>query len=156
MIHNMNLSVRIRQRISSCPGIRMVSFAGALLAIALVSAAPCGAQSDHSAPQGRLITSHGVEVNPVTHKVYAVNEGAGMVAVIDERTGATKLVKVGDGPIALAVSSKTNRIYVVNTDSGNISVIDGAGYAVIATVKGGSHPYTIALDEVTNKVYATN
>ncbi|MGC2619236.1 MAG: YncE family protein, partial [Acidobacteriaceae bacterium] len=133
--------------------VRMV---GALLATALVSAAACRAQSNDAPPPGRLITNHAVEVNPVTRKVYAVNEGAGTVSVIDERTGATKSVKVGDGPIALAVNAKTNRIYVVNTDSGTISVIDGADDAVIATVRGGSHPYTIALDEVTNQIYATN
>src|SRR6202012_4041405 len=103
----MKICVRIRQRLYSGPSTRLVIFAGTLSAVALLSGAACAAQREDEAPQGRLITSHAVEVNPVTHKVYAVNEGAGTVSVVDERTGATKTMKVGDGPIALAVNPKT-------------------------------------------------
>ncbi|HKU24339.1 MAG TPA: hypothetical protein VJQ54_02645, partial [Candidatus Sulfotelmatobacter sp.] len=127
--------------------IRIVSFAGAVLALAILPGAPCRAQTDSDAPQGRLITSLAVAVNPSTHKVYAVDEGANSVLVMNERTGSIRTVKVGSAPISLAVNRKTNRIYVVNTDSGAVSVIDGNRDEVIATVKGGVHPYAVAINE---------
>jgi YVTN family beta-propeller protein len=97
----------------------------------------------------------GVAINSLTHKVYAVDEGAGTVLVTDERTGSKRSVKVGKGPIAIAIDQAANRIYVVNTSSNSISVIDGRGDTVIATVKGGSNPYVIAVNEKTHKVYVT-
>jgi YVTN family beta-propeller protein len=44
---------------------------------------------------------------------------------------------------------------VVNTDSNSTSVIDGRNDEVIATIKGGSHPYVLAVNEATNKIYVT-
>jgi YVTN family beta-propeller protein len=107
---------------------------------------------------GRLITSLAVAVNSSTQKVYAIDETADMVCVIDEQTGSTHAIKVGSGPIALAINRVTNRIYVVNTNSDSISVIDGKQDAVIATIRnsGISHPYVLAVNETTNKVYVTN
>lgn len=104
---------------------------------------------------GRLITSAAIVVNPATHKVYAVNEGADSVVVTDESTGAESKVEVGNAPIAIAVLPSINKAYVVNTGSNSISVIDGRQDKVIATIKGGSHPYTIAANRKTNKVYVT-
>jgi len=104
---------------------------------------------------GRLITSVAIAVNPVTHKVYAVDEGADSVIVTDESIGSVHRVEVGKAPIAIAVLPDINKVYVVNTDSDSISVIDGTQDAVITTIKGGSHPYTIAADKTTNKIYVT-
>jgi len=104
---------------------------------------------------GRLITNVAVAVNPLTHKVYAVDEGADSVIVIDENTGSVRRVKVGEAPIAIAELPAVNKVYVVNTGSNSISVIDGIQDTVIATIKGGSHPYTVAANKTTNKVYVT-
>jgi YVTN family beta-propeller protein len=104
---------------------------------------------------GRLITSAAIAVNPITHKVYAVDEGADSVIVTDESTGSAHRVEVGKAPIAIAVLPAINKVYVVNTNSDSISVIDGTQDTVITTIKGGSHPYTIAADTTRNKVYVT-
>ena len=93
----------------------------ALGAISLV-AMSSRSRAETDAVQGRVITRRAVVVNPATHKVYAVDESAGTVSVIDEQTGSIRKVKVGERPIAIAVNSKTNRIYVANTGSGSISV----------------------------------
>jgi YVTN family beta-propeller protein len=104
---------------------------------------------------GRLITSAAIAVNPRTHIVYAVDEPADAVVVTNEVTGAVTRVAVEKGPIALAVIPSVNKIYVVNADSNSISIIDGASNTVIKTVRGGSHPYTIAANQKTQKVYVT-
>jgi YVTN family beta-propeller protein len=113
------------------------------------------AHAQSGAPRGRLITCDAVAVNSHTHKVYAVDEGAGRVIVTNERTGRQHAVKVGATPISLAINNRTNRIYVINTSDDSISVIDGARDAVVATVKirRGSHPYVLAVNEATNKIY---
>lgn len=105
--------------------------------------------------RGRLITSVAIAVNSVTHKVYAVDEGADSLIVTDESTGSVHRVEVGKGPIAIALLPAVNKVYVVNTDSDSISVIDGTQDKVITTIKAGSHPYTVAADKKTNKVYVT-
>jgi YVTN family beta-propeller protein len=104
---------------------------------------------------GRLITSVAIAVNPITHQVYAVDEGADSVIVTDESTGSAHRVEVGKAPIAIAVLPGINKVYVVNANSDSISVIDGTHDRVITTIKGGSHPYTIAADRTRNKVYVT-
>jgi YVTN family beta-propeller protein len=129
---------------------------GFLASFAFAAISPALSARAETPPQGRLITSLGVAVDPATHKVYAVNENAGTVTVVDEQTDGGQSVKVGDGPIAIAINRVTNRIYVVNTGSGSISVIDGSQDKVIAAVKGEEHPYALAVNEATNKVYVTN
>jgi YVTN family beta-propeller protein len=123
-----------RHTLRACTTLVAVIFAG----VATVA----HAQSD--APQGRMITSLAVVINPATHKVYAVNEDAGTVSVVDESTGSTHAVKVESGPISVAINRVTDRIYVANTGSGSISVIDGRQDAVIATVTG--EPSVTAID----------
>src|ERR1700744_5642573 len=154
-LHNMDLSARIRRPFSLTCSFRFVPSACAMLTAVILAGMAYAANGEGDAPQGRLITTLAVAVNPVTHKVYAVNESAGTVSVSDEKTGSNRAVKVGKGPIALAINPVTDRIYVVNTDSNSISVIDGKNDAVIATVKGGNHPYVLAVNETTNKIYVT-
>ncbi len=62
---------------------------------------------DGSSPAQRLCAI------PSTHKIYAVNEGAGSVTVINAASGARYSVEVGREPIAIALNRATNRIYVV-------------------------------------------
>ena len=129
-----------------------------LTATALFLGTVGDAQAETDASFGRLITTGAIAINPQTRKVYAVDEGAGQVIVTNEQTGSAHMVKVGKGPIALAMNSRTNRIYVVNGDSDSVSVIDGKQDAVIATIgiRAGSYPYVIAADEATNKIYVAN
>ena len=113
-------------------------------------------EEDAKAPWGRLITSAAIVCNPSTHKIYAANEGAGSVTVINATTGATHIVEVGREPIAIDLNRATNRIYVVNDGSASVSVIDGASDTVIATIATSRLPYTLAVDEAANKVYITH
>jgi len=107
-------------------------------------------------PWGRMITSAAIVSNSATHKIYAVNEGASSITVIDAATGVERTVAVGSEPIAIAVNRKTNRIYVANDGSASVSVIDGSNDTVISTVPCASLPYTLAADETTNRVYVTH
>src|ERR1700733_9575293 len=125
-IHNMDLLVRSRRPLFPGWSFCFVSSARAVLTAVILTGMACAANAESDAPQGRLITSLAVAVNPVTHKVYAVNENSGTVSVTEESTGSTRVVTVESGPIALAINTVTNRIYVVNTDSNSISVIDGS------------------------------
>src|ERR1700739_4527238 len=105
----MNIPVHSHRVLPVCLLVRIGSL---VLIFTALSGVFGRAQEESDKPQGRLITSLAIAINRSTHKVYAVNERVGTVSVIDERTGSTGTVKVGNGPIALAVNHKTNRIYV--------------------------------------------
>jgi len=102
---------------------------------------------------GARISLHGVAVNPITNKVYAVNTSDGTVTVMSGSTNATTTVRVGPEPMAIAVNSVTNKIYVANSGDDSTSVIDGSTDAVTATVKVGTLPYVVAVNPITNKIY---
>jgi uncharacterized protein len=102
---------------------------------------------------GTEISPRGIALNPVTHKVYAVNIAAGTVTVLGNTGHSSAEIKVGSEPESIAVNPKTNRVYIANSGSGNVSVIDGTTDQVIATVNVGDLPYVIAANPVTNKVY---
>jgi YVTN family beta-propeller protein len=122
----------------------------------LIATAAYALDGDAQLPTGRLITSAAIASNPKTQKVYAVNEAAQSVTVVNAKTGTNLIVQVGENPIALAVNRRTNRIYVVNGEGSSVSVIDGKTDKVIATVPVDKTPYTLAVNEVTNKIYITH
>jgi len=64
-------------------------------------------------------------VNPITNKVYALNESAGTVTVLDAANATTKTITVGSRPQFVVVNPLTNRIYVNNGGEATITVIDG-------------------------------
>lgn len=130
----------------------------AIAATVLLPGIVGAARGETDASYGRLITTRAIAINPRTHKVYAVDEGADRVVVTNEQTGETHTVNVGMGPIALDVNPRTNRIYVVNANSDSVSVIDGGQDAVIATIKirTGSNPYVVAADPANDKFYVVN
>jgi YVTN family beta-propeller protein len=102
---------------------------------------------------GTEVSPRGIALNPVSHKVYAVNTAAGTVTVLDSSGHSSPEIKVGVEPEAIAVNPITNRVYVANSGSANVSVIDGATDRVVATVNVGDLPYVIAVNPATNKVY---
>lgn len=124
--------------------------------IALLAVAPAVRSAGEVSPWGRFITSAAIISNPITHKIYAVNEGSGSVTVIEAATGAMRTVAVGSEPIAIAVNRSTNRIYVANAGSASVAVIDGKNDTVVATVPIARLPYTLAVDETSDKVYVTH
>lgn len=98
---------------------------------------------------------YAVGVNPVTNKIYVVNNSSNNVTVIDGATNATATVAVGTRPLAVAVNPVTNNIYVANFNSNNVTIINGTTNAT-ATVAVGTSPNSIAVNPVTNKIYVAN
>jgi DNA-binding beta-propeller fold protein YncE len=113
-------------------------------------------------------------VNPVTNKIYVVNNncidypnpcaGNGTVTVIDGATLATNTVTVGSNPYGVAVNPITNQIYVANicgndvtcsSYSGTVTVIDGVSLTT-TTVSVGANPYVPVVNSVTNQIYVPN
>lgn len=106
-------------------------------------------------PHGRTIHPRALAFNPTTHRLYAVDQDANRVIVMD-RKGARSSITVGLAPNCIVVDAALNRIYVVDAGSGNVSVIDGATDRVIKTLPTDSRPYAIGLDAVLHRAYVTN
>ncbi len=97
----------------------------------------------------------GVAVNPVTNKIYVVNQLSNNVTVIDGATNNTTTVVAGTQPFNVAVNPLTNKIYVPNPSSDSVTVIDGATNTTTTVVVGDS-PRGVAVNPVTNKIYVPN
>ena len=115
-----------------------------------------------------------LDVNPVTNKIYVANQcgddptcqSTATMTVIDGVTLGTNNVGVGGYfPYSLAVNSNTNKIFVPGEcfgepscqgePNGTVSVVDG-GTLAYTSVPAGIHPYFIAVNSVTNKIYTAN
>ena len=97
--------------------------------------------------------------SPTTSKTYAyiANNLGNTVSVIDtSNNNVVAIVKVGSGPIGVAVSPDGGRAYVTNGGSNTVSVIDTSTNKVTATVKVGSSPNGITVIPDGEKVYVTN
>ncbi len=78
----------------------------------------------------------------------------------------TGTIRVGTGPLGVAVDPRTDTIYVTNGNDNTVSVINGArcnggdtsgcATAVVATVKVGTFPVSDAFNPVTRTVYVAN
>src|SRR5207245_8581547 len=79
-------------------------------------------------------------LNPVTNKIYVVNQNSNSVTVIDGATyGVSATVTAGTSPSAVALNPLTNKVYVANSGSNNVTVINGADNTT-ATVTVGNNP----------------
>lgn len=131
------------------------SFALAVL-VALVAVA---AWSDPLAafPTGIESFPWGIDINPVTTRIYVALSEQDRLAVADAQTGKIlKSVAVGRAPLGVAVDPQRNRVYVANLSSRSLSIIDGATDAVIATVSVGMQPFRVAVNWVSNRIYVTD
>jgi YVTN family beta-propeller protein len=106
-------------------------------------------------PAGRTIHPRALAFNPTTHRLYAVDQDANRVIVVDSKGGRSSIA-VGRAPNCIVVDAALNRIYVANAGGGNISVIDGATDHVVKTLPGEEHPYAIGFDAALHRVYVTN
>jgi YVTN family beta-propeller protein len=103
-------------------------------------------------------------VNAMTNQVYIGDFDNGRVLVIDMTTNAVVAtipglkVNVSDGPTDIAVNPNTNFIYVGRTVhfGGQITVIDGSTNAATAIGGVGSHPVSLAVNALTNRIYVAN
>jgi len=84
------------------------------------------AQTD-AEPHGRTIHPRAIAFNPVTHRLYAVDQDGNRVIVVNGK-GARSSIAVGRAPNCLVVDAAANRIYVANAGSGDASVIDVAQF----------------------------
>src|SRR5256885_54844 len=126
------------------------------LMLALLACDATRAHGQTEAPSTALISSRAVALNPETGKVYAVETRRSLVWVFDPQTESMSSVRVGAGPVAIAVNTATNRIYVANSDGGSVSVMDGKNKSVLATVSVGPRPYVVAGNPATNRIYVSN
>ena len=95
-----------------------------------------------------------VAVNPVTNKIYVANHGSKNVTVID---GASNFCHCGYGNQSLCRGGESGDQQDLRGQHGsaNVTVIDGATNTT-ATVAAGTHPYAVAVNPVTNKIYVAN
>ena len=101
-------------------GILLLAIAGSFMGFA---SGRSPAQTD-AEPHGRTIHPHALGFNTITHRLYAVDQDADRVLVLD-KDGTQSSIPVGKQPNAIAIDPGMDRIYVVNAGSGNVSVIDG-------------------------------
>jgi hypothetical protein len=67
------------------------------------------AQRPVEAPHSGLIKSSAAAFNAATEKSYIVDSDGRSVEVSEDRTGATRSVKVGSHPVSVAVNSHNGR-----------------------------------------------
>ena len=116
----------------------------------------------------------GVDINPATNKIYVANQcgsdpncaSDSTMTVIDGATlGTTNVAVGGFFAISLAADAATNKIYLAASCAGHpscqgeangtVSVIDGATLTY-TSVPTGIHPYFVAINSGTNKIYTAN
>jgi YVTN family beta-propeller protein len=103
-------------------------------------------------------------INPTTNLLYVGDSDIGSLSVVDMTTNTVVdtisglKANVSDGPVDISVNPSTNFIYVGRTVhfGGRISVIDGATNQ-LGTIAGlGSHPVSLAVNALTNRIYVAN
>jgi YVTN family beta-propeller protein len=103
----------------------------------------------------------GVDVNPLTNRIYVVDVGTPSLLVID---GATNTVMTTIPGLffrsrMVGVNPVTNKIYVSNDGNGGgttVQVIDGATNTIIKVISVGTGPNGVAINPGTNRIYIGN
>jgi DNA-binding beta-propeller fold protein YncE len=129
---------------------RLSRFAARVAALLCLLSLP--ALANHLAyPPSPLVK---VAVNPITNKVYTVNEFSDSVTVTNGATGASSTIPVGPRPQFVVVNPVTNRVYVNNGGNATVSVIDGNTDTNITPtpLAMGSHG-AMAVNPLTNTIY---
>ena len=68
----------------------------------------------------------------------------------------TATIRVGSGPVGVAVDAASHTAYVTNSGDGTVSVIDTRTNTVTATITVGTKPIDVAVDPATGTVYVPN
>ncbi len=102
-------------------------------------------------------TPQAVAVNPVSNRIYVVNQNSNSVTVIDGASNSIIAnVGVGASPYAVAINAVTNKIYIANhSANGTVTVVDGQNNPVV-NVSVGNFPDAVAVNSRTNKIYVVN
>jgi YVTN family beta-propeller protein len=103
--------------------------------------------------------SHGIVVNPVTNKIYEIDNSAN-VTVIDGATNATSTVALPAAePNDIAVNPVTNTIYVTELSgtTSTLTIIDGATNTTTTVNPGnGTSEGGLGINPATNRIYVAN
>ncbi len=100
----------------------------------------------------------GIDVNPLTQKVYSVNFGGDSISVFHEVTlTAIKTIHfaAGSEPTHAVVDRLHNRIYVTLHGSDQMAVIDGANDNVVKYIGGLQGAFDLVLDTVHNQIFVS-
>jgi DNA-binding beta-propeller fold protein YncE len=150
--------------------------------VALIDGATCNAANSsgcaqHLSPISVGPVPVGVAVDDANDTAYVANVGDGSVSMINTATcngveqsgcASTKTLSIGGTniPDDYVVDEKTDTIYATNSGNGSntVSVINGAtcnathvtGCNQVAAIKVGSSPSGLAINELTDTVYAIN
>ena len=99
----------------------------------------------------------GIDVNPITAKLYIANEFSNTISVIDTKLDKIQdTIKVNNFPYDIDVNPFSNRIYVTNRGSDTVSVIDGSTNSQLSNISVGKSPIGIAINPKENWVYVAN
>ena len=108
---------------------------------------------------------HGIDINQTSGVAYVSTPSANQLAVIDTNPTSptyntiTGTIPTLAGPTAVAVDQTNNKVFVTNRDASTVSIVDEATKAVTHTVRVGSNPGGVAIDqEGTNRgiAYVSN
>lgn len=103
-----------------------------------------------------------VELNPITHRLYATSTGANKVHIVDLNNNSVVTSVDVQEALWAAINPVTNRIYVTSYLHPQVTVIDGATSHVIATIMPTGEARNpldtprIAVNSATNLLYITN
>ncbi len=85
--------------------------------------------------------------------LHVVNRGDDTLSIIRTAKRGSATVRVGDGPVSVALSPDGSRAYVANEGSGTVSVVNTVMATVSATIEVGGTPRDIALTPDGNLAY---
>lgn len=94
-------------------------------------------------------------LNPVTHRLYVVDQARNDVTVIDCASNAAASIAVGGSPTSVALNPATNKIYVANGLDATVTVVNGANNST-SLVTVGATPAAVDVNPITNKIYIAN
>jgi YVTN family beta-propeller protein len=101
----------------------------------------------------------GVVAPPGTHKVYVSNEGDDTISVIDERTGATSTIKVGDGPHHLVAGKGGRLVAFGEFNTNTVGLIDTRSNSYrhfVASASPGAKTHAVWIGRGSRTLYAVN
>jgi YVTN family beta-propeller protein len=99
---------------------------------------------------------YAVAINSVTNKAYVSNNQGDSMTVVDGATNATTTVATHPNPGSISVNEATNQIYLINESDGTVAVLDGTSNAITQYLPAGGIATAVAVNPVTNKIYAAN
>ncbi|MFC3237955.1 YncE family protein [Streptomyces nitrosporeus] len=107
-------------------------------------------ETDRVAVEGSGPT--GLTVNERTGAVYASDFTHDRIIQVSPRTGATRLIPTGDGPLSVALSPNGRTVYTADQGAGTMSVVDLRTGAVTASVPTGAGAKSLATDRRSGRV----